>query len=195
MPLLRRLWPPWKKPLNAAWRAGRGEAGRLAVGFVGSAAHRVLPDILRAFRERAPGVDLTLEELTTVQQVEALGEGRIQVGFVRSPVHEEDLELRTVLEEPFLVALPEDHGLCAYGSVRLADLAEEPFVTFPRNLGAGLYDQIVGACRDAGFSPKVVQEAIQMQTQVGLVAAGIAGWRWCRHPRAASGSRASSTGP
>lgn len=158
---------------EAARRADRGETGTLSVGFVGSAAYEVLPEILKAFRERYPEVEVGLEELTTAQQVRALGEGRIEVGFVRPPVGEDGLEVETVLREPLVAVLPSDHPLSGQEDVSLGALAEEPFVMTPRRLGPSFYDRIVGACREAGFSPRVVQEAIQMQTIIGMVAAGI----------------------
>jgi DNA-binding transcriptional LysR family regulator len=158
---------------EAARRAGRGETGTLSVGFVGSAAYEVLPEVLKAFRGRYPDVEIRLEELTTAQQVRALGEGRIEVGFVRPPVGEESLAVETVLREPLVAVLPGDHSLSEQEGVSLGALAEEPFVMTPRRLGPSFYDRIVGACREAGFSPRVVQEAIQMQTIIGMVAAGI----------------------
>lgn len=158
---------------ESARRASRGEVGTLAVGFVGSAAYDVLPEILKAFRGRYPEVEIALEELTTTQQIQALGEGRIEVGFVRPPVEEESLAVKTVLREPLVAVLPGDHPLSGSEDLPLSALKNEPFVMTPRRLGPSFYDRIVGACQNAGFSPRVVQEAIQMQTIVGLVAGGI----------------------
>lgn len=157
---------------EAARRASRGETGKLAVGFVGSAAYDVLPEILKAFRERYPAVEIALEELTTAQQVRALSQERIEVGFVRPPL-EEELAVRTVLREPLLAVLPADHPLSKRTDLPLSALKNDSFVMTPRRLGPSFYDRIVGACREAGFSPRVVQEAIQMQTIIGMVAAGI----------------------
>lgn len=162
-----------ERAAEAARRADRGETGKLSVGFVGSAAYDVLPEILKAFRERYPAVEITLEELTTAQQVRALGERRIEVGFVRPPVEEEGLAVKTVLREPLVAVLPADHRLSERANLPLSVLKDESFVMSPRRLGPSFYDRIVGACREAGFSPRVVQEAIQMQTIIGMVAAGI----------------------
>jgi DNA-binding transcriptional LysR family regulator len=162
-----------ERAAEAARRAGRGETGKLSVGFVGSAAYEVLPEILKTFRERYPAVEITLEELTTAQQARALDEERIEVGFVRPPVEEQNLAVKTVLREPLVVVLPADHPLSERKDLPLSTLRDESFVMTPRRLGPSFYDQIVGACREAGFSPRVVQEAIQMQTIIGMVAAGI----------------------
>jgi DNA-binding transcriptional LysR family regulator len=79
--------------------------------------------------------------------------------------------LQTIFEESLVVALPESHPLAALPQIPLSTLATEPFVIFPRTLAPGLYDQIISLCQQGGFSPNVVQEAIQMQTIVSLVAA------------------------
>ena len=154
-------------------QAAAGEVGRLAVGFVGSASYETLPRILRAFRDRYPNVELRLEELTTVGQVAALLAGRIDVGLVRPPVGDESLELTPLVEERLVAALPDSHRLARRRRVPVAALADEAFVLVPRRLGTGLYDDVLGVCREAGFSPHVVQEANEMQTIVSLVSAGI----------------------
>ncbi len=161
-----------EQAIKAAQRANHGEFGRLVIGFVGSASYDVLPDILRVYRERFPDVSLVLRELTTIQQVHALLNGRVNIGFIRPPVHDEALEVETILREPFLVALPENHSLASQAEIPLEALSREFFVLFPRHLGPGFYDQIVSLCQQAGFSPDVSQEAIEMQTIVSLVAAG-----------------------
>jgi DNA-binding transcriptional LysR family regulator len=153
--------------------AAGGEVGRLGIGFVGSASYEALPRILRAFRSRFPNVELRLEELTTAGQASALAAGRIDVGLLRTPVGDPSLELTPLVEERLVVALPDSHALAARKRVPVAALAGEPFVLVPRQLGTGLYDDVLAVCRAAGFSPNVVQEANEMQTIVSLVSAGI----------------------
>lgn len=152
-------------------QASRGEIGKLAIGFVSSTAYSVLPSMLHQFRRQVPGVALTLRELTTDQQVQWLRDKRIDVGFLRPPVDDPDFEMITVLREPLVVALPEQHPLAQIDPVPLRLLASEPFILFPRRLATGLYDQIISLCQQANFSPRVVQEAIQIQTIISLVAA------------------------
>ena len=162
---------------RAAARAGRGEAGRLSVGFTGMALYSVVPGIVRAFGERYPGVDLSLREMCTRTMAEALLGKRVDVGFLHPPVGAAagagELALKTVRSEPLIVALPEGHDLLGLPEVPLARLADERFVVFPRDEGPELYDRIVGMCRASGFSPAVVDEAASPQTAVGLVAAGL----------------------
>ena len=154
-------------------RVGQGEVGRLSVGFVPSAANRVLPPVLRAFGERFPNVELLLREVDPDRLLAALGDGRADVGFLYLPFEEVSLESRPVSRETFVAALPDTHPLVSEPRVALGALADEPFVLTPRYQGAGLRDKIVEHCRQAGFEPRVVQEAWLMQTTVSLVAGGI----------------------
>lgn len=135
-----------------------------------SATCRVLPDVVRVFRERYPGVELVMEESSTGQAIDDLHNRRLQVAFVRQPVSDETLSIEAVLEEPLLVALREGHPLDVRARVPARALASEGFVMFPRGQGPGFYDQILSFCHAAGFSPRVVQEATQMQTILSLVA-------------------------
>lgn len=159
--------------IRVARKADQGEVGQLAVGFVDSAVYHALPPVLREFRERFPQVELVLRELGAADQFQLLHDGRLHAGFVRSSIDDPALTQKTLFDEPLIAALPRTHELARRESVCLRDLSADPFVIFPRALGAGFYDQIVSLCRKAGFSPRVVQEANEMQTIVSLVAAGI----------------------
>lgn len=153
-------------------RAGRGEIGELAVGFISVADYNVLPLVLREFRRKYPLVNLTLREATTDAQVRDLLAGRLDVGFLLPPITEPALESVSILREPLIAALPEKHPLVKKsGKLALEKLKDEPFILFPRPNAPGLYDDIVSCCKAAGFSPRVEQEAIQMQTIISLVSA------------------------
>jgi DNA-binding transcriptional LysR family regulator len=144
------------------------------VGFVSPATYTVLPAAFRAFRERAPDVALELRQLSSGAQAEALRNKEIDIGLLHPPVEGAPLlGLRVVVDQPFVAALPARHPLAAEHSLWPGALASEPFVIFPRRTGPGLYDSIIGLCQGAGFSPRVVQEAEQMQTIVSLVAAEV----------------------
>jgi len=153
-------------------RAGRGEIGELAVGFISVADYNVLPVVLREFRQRFPLVNLTLREATTDAQIRDLIGGRIDVVFVLPPIDEPALQSACIVREPLVAALPERHPLARRtGKLALAKLKDAPFILFPRPMAPGLYDDVVSFCRAAGFSPRVEQEAVQMQTIVSLVSA------------------------
>jgi DNA-binding transcriptional LysR family regulator len=167
--ILRQL----QQAIQIGQQTSRGELGELAIAFVSSAAYNILPTILRTFRNCVPGVSLELHELTTDQQLEWLRTGRIDVGFVRPPIEENTFSWEIIFQESLMVALPEAHLLANQSHVCLRSLANEPFILFPRILAPGLYDLIISLCQQAGFSPSVSQQAIQMQTIVSLVAAEI----------------------
>lgn len=161
------------KGVSVAQRASRGEVGQLVVGFEASSAYDLLPRSLKVFRERFPNVDLALQEMRTDEQAQALREQRIGVGFVVPPLHDPALAYETVLCEPLVAAIPCNHLLSTRSEVTLDDLAGESFVMSSRSNRCGLYDQVISVCHTAGFSPKVVQEANEMQIMLGFIAAGI----------------------
>ena len=156
-----------------AQRAARGEIGRLALGFVGSAAYAVLPSLLRAFRMRYPAVELSLQAMTSQEQVVAFQQRRIHIGILRPPVGERMLTLHPVARESLVVVVPESHPLAQFERVPLAALADQPLILYPRADGPGIHDAIVSLCLHAGFTPRIVQEAAEMTTIAGLVAGGI----------------------
>ena len=156
-------------------RTARGESGALTLGFISVAAYNVLPELLPEFHRRHPGVKLALQEATTDIQLAALRQGDIDVGLVLPPVADPAIAYAPVFRDHLVAALPV-HGAAAKSrlkTVSLKSLAKEPFILFPRKVGPGLYDLILGFCRGAGFSPRIEQEAIPMQTIVSLVAAGM----------------------
>jgi DNA-binding transcriptional LysR family regulator len=155
-------------------RAGQcGELGALSVGFVESAAFGILPAVVKRFRQQFPAVRLSLSELRTNEQLMALHERRLDIGFLRTPIDDRTIDTRVVVRESLMAALPVSHPLAKKATIKLSQLAGEPFILFPRALGPNFFDQIVGACRRAGFGPKIAQEAVQMATIVSLVATGL----------------------
>ncbi|BAU44333.1 LysR family transcriptional regulator [Leptolyngbya sp. O-77] len=169
----QRIMQQLDQAVQLGQQVSRGERGQLVIGFVSSAAYSVLPTLLRRFRTAAPEVSLELHELTTDQQIQWLRDRRMDVGLVRPPIDEPDFCLMPLFEESLVVALPQQHPLAQQPQVSLKDLAGKPFILFPRLLAPGLYDQIISLCQQGGFSPAIVQEAIQMQTIISLVAAEI----------------------
>lgn len=171
LPHARRVFETLELGVHAARRAASGQTGRIAIGYPSSVAFSGLPELLRAFRLRSPGVELALRELPPQEQIEALKDGRLDVGFIRGPIHDDQLASRRVRSEPLFVVLPTGHPLAAQPRVALESLAREPFVSFPRQRGPAFFDYLITLCHEAGFSPNIVQEAPQMDI-VSLVAAG-----------------------
>ncbi|RYX84374.1 LysR family transcriptional regulator [bacterium] len=158
-------------------RAASGEAGKLALAFVSSADYSVLPPFLRAYRAAYPQVQITLQEATSDLQLEELLEGRIDAGLLLPPLPDRakgELEYLPVLNEPLILASPA--RLLELRGRRVADLREVPplpLIIFPRAISPGLYDSILSVFHAAGLTPTIGQEAIQMQTIVSLVSAGM----------------------
>ncbi len=158
-------------------RAAAGESGQLRLAFVSSADYSVLPVALREFRSAYPAVQIDLREATSDVQLEELAAGNIDLGILIPPVPDKlktILDYFSVLTEPLVLALPADSKLAtATRKVSLKSCAGLPLIIFPRRLAPALHDQILGCFREAGLTPSIEQEAIQMQTIVGLVAAGM----------------------
>ena len=174
LPAARRALADLSDALAAARAVGSGRAGRLRIGFAASLALTILPRLLRTFRHQFPGVHLDIHEMTTAPQIAALHDKTIDIGLLREPPTDEtELGFRTVLSEPFMAVLPSTHHLAAQRVVQLAQLADSPFVLFPRMVGPALHDQIIHLCTAAGFTPQVVQNAVEWHTVCALVETGL----------------------
>jgi DNA-binding transcriptional LysR family regulator len=174
LPAGRRALTELADGLAAARAVGSGRAGCLRIGFAASLALTLLPGLLRTFRDHYPGVHLDIHEMTTAPQIAALRDKTIDIGLLREPPGDEtELGFRTVFSEPFVAVLPSSHPLAAQRTVQLAQLAHSPFVLLPRSVGPSLHDQIVGLCTAAGFTPHVVQHAVEWQTVCALVETGL----------------------
>ena len=157
-----------------ARRAARGEFGRLAVGFTGSATYALLPSVAAALRRSLPGVMLDLRgELLTPAQVEGLLDGTLDLGLLRPPVRERDLAVEVVRSEPLVAVLPEAHPLAAADAVPLEQLAGEPFVVYPSHFRSVVHDAVEETCAAHGFHPRVALEVSETATLVSFVAAGL----------------------
>lgn len=152
----------------------RGEAGRLRIGFISTANYSVLPRLLKSFTGRFPAVRVELHESTEDEQIEGLREGSLDVGVLIPSVRDDSLEGVDLYREPLVAVLPRGHPLGrTRGALAARSIRDETFVLFPRALAPSLHDAILGYARRAGFSPKIGQEARQMQTIIGLVAGGL----------------------
>jgi DNA-binding transcriptional LysR family regulator len=150
-----------------------GHAGRVSVGFIGTATYDVLPRVARTVRARLPRITLELRgETLTPQLVEGLRSGVFDLAVLRGAVEEEDISTLPLRSEPLVAVLPSHHRLAGLPSVPLADLAEEPFVIHPSQHRSSMYDLVLAACRRAGFEPAQVLEVGETATLVVLVAAG-----------------------
>jgi DNA-binding transcriptional LysR family regulator len=152
---------------------GSGDTGSLAIGFVSSAMYELLPDVLKQFRAQYPRVHLDLTEITGLEQEEALHEHSIDVAFVRGFTSDPDFVGEVLVEEPLVVAVPAQWDLAKKEFIALKALKKEPFILYPTKPDPSFANFIKAVCREAGFEPRVVQEANELQTAASLVASGI----------------------
>ena len=165
-----------QRALETTRRTGRGEQGRLCVGIAPTASfHPFVPRVIRSFREAFPLVSLTLEEGLSNDVRERFAHDQMDVAFVRTTtIHADDIVVSSLLEEVMIVALPSLHAMAGVRgtALPLKRLADDPFILYGPP-GTGLYDETVGACRAAGFSPRIGQQAPRITSTLGLVAAGL----------------------
>ena len=146
---------------------------KFAIGFVASTLYGLLPEIVRRFRARYQTLDISFHELATIEQIEALKDGRIDVGFGR--LRTEDHAIRRILlrEEPLIVALPVGHRLAGVdGPVRLADVSQEALLVYPKQPRPSYADQVLAIFRERMLLPQKVIEVRELQIAIGLVGAG-----------------------
>lgn len=161
-----------------ARRAARGEIGELRLAFVSIASYSLLPKLVRRFRDAFPDVRVDLREATSDMQFEALTRGEIDAGIIIRPdeAFRPSLSHRALPSEP-LVAVVSDRWAppeaIAAGSVDFDQIAEAPLVFFPRHVAPAYYDAVADHYAAHGRALRIHQEAIQMQTIIGLVAAGL----------------------
>lgn len=149
-------------------------AERIVIGFVPSTLYGALPEVIRAFREAAPAVELSLIEMFTLEQLGALKGGRIDIGFGRLRFDDDRLVREVLVEERLIAALPDGHPLAAPdASISLADIAGQTLIVYPSTPRPSFADQQLSALRDGGLAPAAVHEVRELQTALGLVAAQV----------------------
>lgn len=159
--------------VQQARRIAQGQAGALRIGSLALAGHPELLDGLKRLRQQWPDVELSLQQASSAQLARMLLDERLDLAVMRDvPELDERLQRTLWHEEALLLALPADHPLANSPCVMLADFAEEPFVFTPRSLGSRYHQHLLDLCQVAGFSPRIVQEAAQLQTVASLVACG-----------------------
>lgn len=150
-----------------------GQTGHLRIAFTGLAMATVLPAILREFHRRHPGVRLEMNESPTSAQLSGLRSGELACGFFHPDAPAPGLQVRLLLREKNGVLLPAGHPLARRPAVRLRELADTPFVLFPRANNPGFYDRILAAFAAAGVAPRIAEEVWPRVNGIGLVRAGL----------------------
>lgn len=177
------------KAADVARRAQLGELGELKIGFTTSAPfNSMIPKAIYAFRQAHPAVHLNLEEMSSRDVVDALVDESIEIGLIRPFALPDSIEAVEMFREPLVAVISASHRLAAGNEegIQLVELADEPFVFFPRSYGSGLRAQLLHLAQLAGFSPHFAQEAGEAMTIIGLVSAGLgvsvlpASFQWMR---------------
>ncbi|MBS0317220.1 MAG: LysR family transcriptional regulator [Proteobacteria bacterium] len=153
-------------------RAGQGLTGQLDVGLFGSGVLDVIPRMLARFHAERPEVRIVLHNMTKIEQLQAVRERRIGIGFNRLVPLEPDLVVETVLKEPLVVAIHESHALGTRQRIRISDLHDEPIILYPNVPLPGLAQEVIEAFRREGATLRVEQEVEDVLTAVALVASG-----------------------
>lgn len=162
--------------------AGEGDVGQLRLGFVSTVGFGPLPGWLRGFRQAQPGIGVALQEATGDVQLRALGRGEADAGFLlhapgMAPLTTEEgarpLQRLSLGSEAMVLALPEASPLAAARRIVIRDVLAEPLVIFPREIAPSLFDALLAHYHRHAVAPRIVQQAIQMQTIVNLVSAGL----------------------
>ncbi|WP_322044667.1 LysR family transcriptional regulator [Paraburkholderia sp. J67] len=153
--------------------SARGEIGTLRVAFVSSVLPRLLPALMRRMHERYPMIALELKDMPTPAQIAALHESKLDFGLIRLPVSSAGVDIRVVMEETFVVAVPEDHELAHRAQIRPADLRGHAAFVLARRYAPGLYDEMLVAFRQQRVSLEIAAELGEYTTMLALIAAGL----------------------
>jgi DNA-binding transcriptional LysR family regulator len=157
--------------LQISRQAVRGEAGLLRIGFGIASLAQLLPDVLLRFRRSFPNVQIQMRDMASAAQLLALQRDEIEVGFVRVPVADAEIESQPILHERLVAAV--GANVAFREREGLASLRDQAFVVCARSISASYYDHVLAVCRRAGFTPRVVQEAAELFTQLQLVRSGV----------------------
>jgi DNA-binding transcriptional LysR family regulator len=173
LPDARRILALTESAVSAAQRISKGESGLIRIGFTAGSSYSFLPRLLAQAKAELKDVGMVLNEMVTMQQMEALRDKRIDFGLVRPPVDQRGVEGVCVGNEPLLLAVPCHHRLASGAAPSMKDLAGEPFITYSPVEGRYFYELIEGMFRKAGISAKYVQHISQTHSILALVSAGI----------------------
>ncbi len=163
-----------EQAVQTTLRAAHGKRGKLSVGLCGPAVATLLPEMIREFRARNPGITLTIKDLEPARQPEALIKGIIDIGFTRSipPRLDHLLGSEVFFQEPLVAAIPAGHALATEHTVQPSQLAKEPFILYHREGAPELFDAVIALCRRAKFTPQIGASPNRWQSVLTLVEAG-----------------------
>lgn len=149
-----------------------GVEGTLKLGYVGSAMQGVIPEMLNSLLKQTPSIKFTLTEMNNSSQVEALLDGSIDVGFMRTSETPLKLKTKPVLSEPFCLVVPEQHSISTSNFISLNQVKDEAFILFEKAYSPTYYSEVMSLFNDAGFSPKISHSSVHALTIYKMVESG-----------------------
>lgn len=170
----QRLINQYGMAIDMVRQVARGDAGRVRIAFNASVLFMGVDRLVSHLKASLPTVTSSWEEMSTVEQTDALRHDRIDVGFAQAPQTLQGLEHTVIAKVPMVVAVPASHVLATLAAVPLIRLKDEDFALSPREIGPGFFDLVVSACRSAGFSPRIQHHPRHLLTALSLVATGAA---------------------
>lgn len=178
LPKARAILGDVEQAETAVLLAAAGRSGRVRVGFVGTATYDLLPAVVRAVGVELPEIDLEVygEQLGPAL-TDALAAGQLDIAVTRNPLagvaDSAGITLHPLRHEELIAAVPSDHAMVQSATVTLASLADETFITHPSGHHSVMYDAVISACREVGFTPRDIIEVRETATLITFVAAGM----------------------
>lgn len=169
----RHLLAMAENSVSVARRHSQGQAGVLKMGFTAGSSYRHLPRLLARTSAALKDVEVVLEEMVTVQQIEALKSGQIDLGLGRQPPNHQQTEGIRIAREPLRLAVPGTHRFARKQNIRLDEIQSEPMITFSPKDGFYFYALIDSLFRRSNLSPTYVQHVSQIHSILALVSAGL----------------------
>jgi DNA-binding transcriptional LysR family regulator len=162
-----------QRSADVARGLGRGETGRIRLGFVSSVLPELLPTLIRHAHQRYPGIELELKDMPGPDQVQALKSGQLDFGLMRLPAPHTGVQTQVVLHESIIVALPADHPLATHSIIEVTELAQQTVLVLARRYAAGFHDGLLRAISEHGGKLDIADELGEFTTMLALVSAGL----------------------
>jgi DNA-binding transcriptional LysR family regulator len=173
LPEARRILKLAETAAQVARRIASGKSGALKIGFTAAAAYGFLPDLVAACRAKLPEADLSLQEMVSGEQIEALASGQIDAGLLRPPIARPEFATRRVLAEPLYAAIPRRHRLASTEIISIKDFDSQPFIMYSPSEARYFHDLLVAQFMRAEVLPRYVQHLSQIHSILSMVRAGL----------------------
>jgi len=173
IPEARQVLADLERAIFQCRAAADGDAGYLKIGSIGAALNSFTAHLVGGLREHLPGLAFRLTQMDSPVQLAALRTGELDLGIVRSLDPAADITLKDLFAEPMAIAMAHSHPLARADLVTAADLRDEPLILWPRTASPLFHDQVIAYCGTAGLRPRIIMEGADIETQLGLVSAGI----------------------